>query len=79
MNDIRVDLQELKAAVGEIEARSKDNKVTIKIEERKLVLTATDRSDNGITITLFTDSNLGAQISVTKRLMFLKDEDKKRI
>lgn len=79
MNDVRVDLQELKAAVGEIEARSKDNKVGVKIDGTKLILTATDRSDNGITITLYTDSNLGAQISVTQRLMYLKGEDKKRI
>ena len=79
MSDVKVDLDELKAAVGELEARSKDKKIGIKIEERKLILTATDRSDNGITITLYSDSNLGAQISVTHRLMYLKDEEKKRL
>ena len=78
-DQVKVDFEELKAAVGEIEARSKDMKVAVSVGDRKVTLTATDRNDNLITITLYDDRTLGAQINVTQRLMFLKGEEKKRV
>lgn len=77
MSQVRINLEELKAALAEIEARSKDVKVTIQIDERKLKITATDRSDNLMDAIIYEDGNLGAQFRCTERLMFMKE--KKRV
>lgn len=76
---LNIDFAELKAAIDEIGARSKDVKIGVRLNGRKLILTANDNGDNLITVTLYDNNNLGAQISLTHRLMYLKGENKKRL
>jgi hypothetical protein len=69
---IKVDLKELKEAIASIEARTNTVLVTVKIEDRKMQLTAIDKSDNILSITLFDEGSMAAQIMSTERLMFQK-------
>ncbi len=69
---VKVQLEELKAAVAEIEARTKDLKVTVEFEDRRVKISAADRNDNMVEVVLFEDGNLGAQFRCTERLMFMK-------
>jgi len=69
----KVDVQELKAAVLELEARNKGENVEIKIDGRKLILSVTDRGDNTVEAIVYSDSNLSAKLRHTERLMFMKD------
>ena len=77
MSTLKISLDELKAAIGEIEGRSQDLHITMNITDRQLKLSATDRSDNVIEVILYDGCNLGAQFRCTERLMFMKE--KKRI
>jgi hypothetical protein len=77
VSKVRVQLDELKAALAEIEGRTNDLKVTIEFDDRKLRISAADRGENIVEAVLYEDGNLGAQFRCTERLMFMKD--KKRI
>lgn len=77
MNKVKVNFEELKSALKEIEARSGDVQVHMEIIDRKLIITATDRSENVITAKLYDDNKMGAEFIETQRLMFMKD--KKRV
>lgn len=77
MSKLRIQLDELKAALAEIEGRTNDLKVTLEFDDRQLRISASDRTDNIVEAVLYEDGNLGAQFRCTERLMFMKD--KKRI
>ena len=77
MNEIKISLEELKAAIGEMEARGKGDKISVKIADRKLSLSCIDRSDNQIEAVMYDNCNLGAEFRMTHRLMYMKE--KKRI
>lgn len=77
MSKVRVQLDELKAALAEIEGRSNDLKVTVEVEDRRVKISAADIGQNMLVAILFEDGNLGAQFSCTERLMYMKG--KKRL
>jgi hypothetical protein len=77
MSRINIQLDELKAAIAEIEGRTNDLKVILEVEDNKLKFVAIDRYDNPMEIVLFQDGNMNAQFRYTERLMHMKD--KKRI
>lgn len=71
---VKVDLEELKKAVGKLEAMGKPGeKITVKIDTRKLSLSCNDRSDNGMEAVLYDNGNLGAEFKLTQRLMYMKE------
>lgn len=75
---VRINLEELKAAIGELEARTKEDKVTLEIEDgRNLIVSCVDRYENGLEVKLYQDTSLGAQFKYTERLMHMKE--KKRV
>lgn len=75
---IKVDLDELKAAISELEARSKPgSRIDVQVDDRKLLLSCSDRNDNTVQAILYNDRALGAEFKLTERLMFMKD--KKRL
>lgn len=74
MDRIKVDLAELKMAIQEIERRSNDLTVTIESGDRKVKISAADKSDNIIVAILHEDKSLGAQFTCTERLMFMKNK-----
>lgn len=75
---IKVDLDELKAAISELEARGKPgSRIDVQVDDRKLLLSCTDRNDNTVQAILYNDRTLGAEFKLTERLMFMKD--KKRL
>lgn len=76
MSKLRIQLDELKAALAEIEGRTNDLKVTIEFSERQIRISATDRTDNIVEAVLYEDGNLGAQFRCTERLMYMKDKKK---
>jgi hypothetical protein len=72
---VKVDLEELKAAIGEMEARGKPGtKIGVEIKDRRLILSCDDRGDNGLEAVLYDGTTLGAQFRMTHRLMFMKDK-----
>lgn len=77
MSKVKIDLSELKAAIAEIEARTNDMHISVEVEDKKVKLTASDRTDNAVEAILYEDGSLGAQFRCTERLMYMKD--KKRI
>lgn len=70
-------LDELKAAIAELESRSDVQFLNIGLDGTKLTLSCEDRTSNILQATLYHDCNLGAQFSMTHRLMYMKD--KKRL
>jgi len=77
MPKVRVQLEELRAAISEIECHTKDLQVTIEFDDNKIKITAADRNDNTVEAVLYEDGNLGAQFRHTERLMYMKE--KKRL
>lgn len=77
MLEIKVDFEELKAAISELEARGKSEQIGVKIIDRQLRITCEDRNDNMMEAILYDNNSLGAQFRMTHRLMYMKD--KKRI
>lgn len=75
METVKVSFEELKAAISELEARGKPGyKISVSVEDRKLIISAMDRGDNILEAILYDDSSLGAQFRMTHRLMFMKDK-----
>ncbi len=72
MSKVRVDLQELKQAIAEIEARTNDTRVTIESLDHKVQISASDRNDNMVDVVLYEDGALGASFRCTERLMYMK-------
>lgn len=77
MSKVKIDLNELRAAISEIESRTNDVQISIEVEDRRVKLTASDRMENLVEAILYEEGNLGAQFRCTERLMYMKD--KKRI
>ena len=73
MSEVRLDLEEFKAALNELEARGKPgSKIVVKIEDRKLIMSCVDRNDNILEAIIYSNGNLCAQFRHTERLMFMK-------
>jgi hypothetical protein len=77
MSKVKISLDELKAAISEIEGRTQELTIDVEINDRQLKISASDRSENIVEAVLYDGGNLGAQFRCTERLMFMKD--KKRI
>ncbi|MDX1472490.1 MAG: hypothetical protein R3213_13410 [Flavobacteriaceae bacterium] len=77
MHKIKVSIEELEAALGELKARSKGDFVDVDIDGRNLKLSAVDRSDNVMEAILNNDNKMSAQFRYTERLMYMKE--KKRL
>lgn len=77
MSKIRIQLEELKAAIAEIEGRTSDIHINIDIDGRTVRISASDRNDNIVEAVLYEEGNLSAQFRCTERLMYMKD--KKRL
>lgn len=76
MKKLKIDLKELKAALAELEIRSKDAYVVISLDDRTVSLTATDSSNNMMEAIIFSDSTMCAQFKYTERLMYMKNNKK---
>jgi len=75
---LKLNLEELKAALAELEARGNPGEpINIVIEDHKVILSCNDRTQNIMEAILYDNATLGAQFRMTNRLMFMKD--KKRI
>ena len=73
MQEVKIDFEELKAAIVELEARGKTGqKINIKIENRRLYMSCTDKKENTIEAIMYSDGNLGAEFKMTERLMYMK-------
>ena len=77
MIKVKISLEELKAAISEIEGRTNDLMVIVELGDRKLKISAVDRGSNTVEATLYEDGTLGAHFSCVERLMYMKD--KKRL
>lgn len=77
MIKVKISLEELKAAIAEIEGRTNDLMVTVELGDRKFKISATDKGSNTVEATLYEDGTLGAHFSCVERLMFMKN--KKRL
>ena len=74
MSEAKINLTELRAALKELEARTRDEYIKISVSERKVKLTCTDAQDNGLEAILYEDGKLGAQFRMTHRLMFMRNK-----
>lgn len=70
-------LEELKAALAELEARSKVVFIEMEFEQSRLIISCDDQNKDRLEVVLYHNSNLGAQFKMTHRLMYM--ENKKRI
>lgn len=74
---IKVDVDELKAAILEIESRSKQgSRINVQVFDRKLHLSSTDNYDNTIEAIIYDERALGAEFRLTERLMYMKGRQK---
>lgn len=73
---MKVKLEELKAALAELEARGKGDFVILEISDNRLNISCQDRYENLLEAIVYNDRALGAQFRMTHRLMYM--EDKKR-
>ena len=72
---VKVSLEELKAAIAELEARGKDEFINIEIEDnRNAIFSCSDPGDNIMEAILYHDRNMTAGFKYTSRLMFMKDK-----
>lgn len=74
MDRIKIDLAELKLAIEEIEKRTSDLSVSVEISDRKLKVSASDKSSNTITAIMHDDKTMGAVFTCTERLAYMKNK-----
>lgn len=70
---IKINLQEIKAAIHELEARTKNDTLDIIIDDNKMFLSEFDRCDNKIEVTLYDSGSKMAEFKYTERLTSMKD------
>lgn len=80
MSEIKVEFEEIEAAIAEMKARSQaGSKLKVRVEGTKLIIRCFDRDDNQMEAVLYNDSTIGPELKLTHRLMFLKDKQRKEL